>query len=96
MRKFITLIAALLALSSCIENDIPYPVVEMDILNIEVEGAISKPNIDRANRKITVDIAENIDIRTESRNHTRRAARAGAYDDGFRIQIFGKGRRGMR
>ena len=63
MRKFITLIAALLALSSCIENDIPYPVVEMDILNIEVEGAISKPNIDRANRKITVDIAENIDIR---------------------------------
>ena len=31
MRKFITLIAALLALSSCIENDIPYPVVEMNI-----------------------------------------------------------------
>ncbi len=63
MRKFITLIAALLALSSCIENDIPYPVVELDILDIEVEGATGEPTIDRANRKITVDIAENIDIR---------------------------------
>lgn len=63
MRKFITLIAALLALSSCIENDIPYPIVELDIIDIEVEGAIGEPNIDRANRKVTVSLAENVDIR---------------------------------
>ena len=35
MRKFITFIAALLALSSCIENDIPYPVIEMEIIDID-------------------------------------------------------------
>ena len=63
MRRFITIIAAMLALSSCIENDIPYPVVELDITNIEIEGAIAEPQIDRANRKVTVTLAENIDIR---------------------------------
>ena len=63
MRKFLTIIAALLCLSSCIENDIPYPVVELDITAISVEGAVGEPTIDRANRKITVNLAENVDIR---------------------------------
>ena len=63
MRKFITFIAALLALSSCIENDIPYPVIEMEIQEIDIEGIVGSPTIDRANRKITVTLAENTDIR---------------------------------
>ncbi|MBQ2418760.1 MAG: hypothetical protein II281_03025, partial [Alistipes sp.] len=63
MRKFLTIIAALLCLSSCIENDIPYPVVELDITAISVEGAVGEPTIDPASRKITLNLAENVDIR---------------------------------
>ncbi len=63
MRYFITLLVALCSLSACINNDIPYPVVELDIVSIEVEGAIGDPVIDRANRKVTLSLAENVDIR---------------------------------
>lgn len=38
MKRFITIIAAVLALSSCIQNDLPYPIVELEILDITVEG----------------------------------------------------------
>ena len=62
MKKFLTLIATVLTLSSCIENDIPYPVIEMDITSISVEGCVSEPEIDRANRKVTLTLAENTDI----------------------------------
>ena len=63
MRYFITIIAAVLALSSCIKNDIPYPVVGLEILDIEIEGAVGEPVINRTNRSITVELAENVDIR---------------------------------
>ena len=63
MRHFVTLLAALMALTSCIENDIPYPVVEMEITDIEVEGAMGEPQIDRVNRTIALTLAETVDIR---------------------------------
>ena len=63
MRRLTIIIATIIALSSCIQNDIPFPVVELEILDIEVEGAIGEPVIDKENRKVTVSIAENIDIR---------------------------------
>ena len=63
MKRFITIIAAVLALSSCIQNDIPYPVVELEILDLKVEGAIDEPVIDRVNRTVTFTLAENVDIR---------------------------------
>lgn len=63
MKKFLTLIAAVLTLGSCIKNDIPYPVIEMDIISISAEGCTAEPEIDRANRKVTLTLAENTDIR---------------------------------
>ena len=63
MKRFITIIAAVLALGSCIQNDLPYPIVELDILDITVEGAIDEPVIDRVNRTVTFTLAENTDIR---------------------------------
>ena len=63
MKRFITIIAAVLALSSCIQNDLPYPIVELEILDITVEGAIDEPVIDRVNRTVTFNLAESTDIR---------------------------------
>ena len=63
MKRFITIIAAVLALSSCIQNDLPYPIVELEILDITVEGAIDEPVIDRVNRTVTFTLAESTDIR---------------------------------
>lgn len=56
------LCAAALATSSCIENDIPYPVVELRITGIEGEG-FSAPEIDLANRIVTLRLDEATDIR---------------------------------
>lgn len=63
MKRFLTIIAAITTLCSCIENDIPYPVVELDIVKIEVEGSEGNINIDRVNRQVTITLAENVDIR---------------------------------
>ena len=43
MKHFITIIAALTALCSCIKNDIPYPIVELEVTAIDVEGAVVAP-----------------------------------------------------
>ncbi len=51
------------ALTSCIKNDIPYPIIPMEILSIEVEGASGDCTIDYVNRAITIPLAENVDIR---------------------------------
>jgi hypothetical protein len=40
MKHFITIITAVLAFCSCIQNDLPFPIVELEILDIEVEGAV--------------------------------------------------------
>ena len=64
MKRLISGIIAATALlvSSCIENDIPYPVIPMDILAIEVEGSEGDCTIDYTNRTITIPLAENTDI----------------------------------
>ncbi|MBQ7856176.1 MAG: PCMD domain-containing protein [Alistipes sp.] len=56
-------IATTLTLSSCIKNDIPYPVVELGITSISVEGASGASTIDHANRTISIPLKENTDIR---------------------------------
>ena len=53
--------AALLAVS-CIENDIPYPIVECRIESIEVEGAAGEPVIDYVERRVTLTLLETTDI----------------------------------
>ena len=64
MKKIIRGIIAAMTLisSSCIENDIPYPVIPMDILSIEVEGTTGDCTIDYTNRMITIPLAETTDI----------------------------------
>lgn len=58
----ISVIIAALALSACIENDIPYPVVELDITSITAEGTSGECSIDRINRTANIPLAENTDI----------------------------------
>lgn len=50
-------------LSSCIENDIPYPVVTLDILGVEGEGfTCEASDIDTKNRVVTLHLDEVTDI----------------------------------
>ena len=55
--------AIALTLTSCIENDIPYPVVAMEILSLEAEGMEGDCRIDYVNRQVVIPLAENADIR---------------------------------
>lgn len=66
MRRIYTLLISLLslaALSGCIENDIPYPVIKLDILSLEAEGLLSSPEIDAGRHSVTLRLAETTDIR---------------------------------
>ena len=51
------------ALVGCIENDIPYPIVKLDILTFEVEGAKSAPQIDATAHTVRFELEETTDIR---------------------------------
>lgn len=50
------------ALTGCIENDIPYPVVECSVESIAAEGLSGDPVIDAAARKVTLPLEETTDI----------------------------------
>lgn len=59
--------AALLLLAAgyvqgCIENDIPYPVIECTIESIDAEGLAGAPEFDYAARRITLPLLETTDI----------------------------------
>ena len=71
MRRFLTFIATLTLFCSCIENDIPYPVVEMEVLDITIEGSVGEPVIDRVNRRITVSLPETVDIQNVKISHIK-------------------------
>lgn len=62
MRNLISMfvLSFVCALTGCIENDIPYPVVELEILGVEGEGFTA--TIDRLNRKVTLALDETTDI----------------------------------
>ena len=53
----------LLALMSCIRNDIPYPAVVVGIADMQVEGAKSV-RIDAASREVVIVLEEASDIRS--------------------------------
>lgn len=48
---------------SCISNDIPYPVIPLQILEFEVEGQEGNAIIDKATRTVTVPLAETVDLK---------------------------------
>ena len=57
--KYLTLALLAVVGVSCIENDIPYPVVKLDVLSLEAEGLKSSPKIDAAwIGKIRADAAD--------------------------------------
>ena len=51
-----------LIFAGCIKNDLPYPVVELKISSIAIEGIIGEPIIDEAQRTVTVELQEQTDI----------------------------------
>lgn len=50
-------------LSGCIENDIPYPVIKLDILGVEVEGLKSQPIINATDHTVKLELEETTDMR---------------------------------
>lgn len=66
--KFISYIRATLfilivaGISSCIENDIPYPKIQPNFTSFEVENQIRPAQIDSASRTVTVFLSEEADI----------------------------------
>ena len=65
MKKFCSriLLALSILLTACIKNDIPYPVVVLDILGVSGEGfTCSESDIDRKNRIVTLHLEETTDI----------------------------------
>ena len=52
------LLAALL--TSCIENNVPYPTVKLDITALEVEGETTGAVISTENRTVTVTLADTV------------------------------------
>ncbi len=64
LRRLFAALAAALMLGSCITNDIPYPVVELEIVALEGDGFTVAPTaIDRSARTVTLTLREQTDIR---------------------------------
>lgn len=55
------LVVALVA-TGCIKNDLPYPVVELQITSIAVDGLLGEPVIDEAARLVSFTLEEQTDI----------------------------------
>lgn len=48
---------------SCINNDIPYPVIPMQILVFEVDGQMGNATIDNSTRTVTVTLADTVNLK---------------------------------
>lgn len=59
---YVLLLLATMLLGGCIKNDLPYPVVELQIKALSADGLIGAPVIDEANRTITLILEEQTDI----------------------------------
>lgn len=59
----ITAIIALCVATGCIKNDIPYPVVKLDIISLEADGLKSQPIIDNTAHSVKLTLEETTDIR---------------------------------
>lgn len=51
-----------LSFSACIKNDLPLPVVDLQIKSIEVDGLVGKPVIDEVGHTVTLELQEQTDI----------------------------------
>lgn len=62
MTKYLTILLAALTFSSCLSNDIPYPVVKLEITGMTGDG-FSVSSVDGVNRILTLTLDEATDIR---------------------------------
>lgn len=61
--KHIALLAlASLLVGSCIENDIPYPLIFGEIIEFEVDGQTGEAQIDATARTISIEVADSVDL----------------------------------
>ena len=58
-----------LSLTGCIKNDIPYPRIQPDFLEIEAEGMIGAAQIDKRSRFITMNFDETVDMQQVKITH---------------------------
>lgn len=65
MKRLVSYVTTALAatLAGCIQNDLPYPVVEISIEAIEAEGLDGAAQISAAQRSVTLPLLESTDIR---------------------------------
>ena len=62
-RLLFTAIVAMTTTSACIENDVPYPVIKLDIEAMEAEGLLGSPVIDNVEHTVKMTLEETTDIR---------------------------------
>lgn len=60
---FICLLTGGFGVSSCINNDIPYPVIPMQITAFKVDGQLGNAVIDNSNRTVTVTVADTVNLK---------------------------------
>lgn len=60
--KYFILLFSILFFARCIENDLPYPIVNGEILSFEAKGEIKKALIDTDKRIVTISLSETVDI----------------------------------
>ena len=67
-RRYISFLLLVVASSfvGCIENDLPYPVVELEIKALSAEGLIGEPLIDASTSTVTLTLEEQTDIENVS------------------------------
>ncbi len=64
MKKFLPLLLLPVLLTACIDNDIPYPRIQQNILTLAAEGEVSPASIDDKNLTATVTLGEDVNIRS--------------------------------
>ena len=61
--RVICLLLGIQVCSSCIENDIPYPIIPAQILTFEVDGQLGAATIDNGTRTVTIAVAETVNLK---------------------------------
>ncbi|MGL4519130.1 MAG: PCMD domain-containing protein [Phocaeicola sp.] len=56
----VCLLLILIGATGCIKNDIPYPIIRLQILQLEVDGQLGSSVIDNENRTVTVQLSERV------------------------------------
>lgn len=90
-RHIFSIVGLLLTLMAggCIKNDLPYPVVELQITSIDVEGIIGEPTIDEVAHTVSVELEEQTDIQNVD-------IKSVSYTDGARPSYDIVGKHDMR